>query len=243
MFHLPSKVMICQRCEEPLLKHSVVAFPNKPITFTTIACSSCNSCVGIKLNGKLESIDEVLGSGGERNGWMKVTSDEDNVVYYVLNKVLYEQYEAPDVEKFESTYDLPDSNDVLKILWYQGVAIGFYTLKLKGTYNEKTRCKYEMTTLDTAYIRCSCRRKGFGTSILKDLITDHPDQDIGLSKPISTAMWNVLHKFLMQNSQYRLRFWEIEGTGREGERTLVWYSLNSKSKKKISKEGRELSNK
>ncbi|XP_071449583.1 protein FAM169B-like [Hetaerina americana] len=220
--------MICSRCRNPLQKYSVIRYLHHSIDVSTITCPACDVCIGINLKGKWKNVDQVLGSGGERNGWIEVSSVEDKAVHFVLSKVLYEQYEPPDSHNFESPYDLPESSDVVKILWCKGIAVGFYTLKLKGTWNEEMGSKYEMNTLDTAYIRNSHRRKGYGTSILYDLVNTYPGENVGLSKPISNSMRMVLSKFLSQHTQYRLNFWEIEGSGSEGFRTLVWYSMKSK---------------
>ncbi|XP_046400491.1 protein FAM169B-like isoform X2 [Ischnura elegans] len=225
-----SMEVICLRCRKSPLKSSIKIFHHIAFDISTISCQDCDICVGIKLKENWKDVDQVLGSGGVRNGWMEVSTVEDKIVHYVLSKVLYEQHEPPESRNFESAYDLPDSTDVVKLLWCNGVAVGFYTLKLKGTLNEETNTKYEMDTLDTAYIRNSCRRKGYGTSILCDIVKSHPGEDIGLSEPISNAMWKVLYKFLSKHGEYRLRFWAIEGSGCEGFRTLIWYSMKSRKK-------------
>ncbi|XP_047120772.1 soluble lamin-associated protein of 75 kDa-like isoform X3 [Schistocerca piceifrons] len=40
----------------------------------------------------------------------------------------------------------------------------------------------------------------------------------------------VLKKFLAERPTYRRKFWEVEGTGQEGDRKLIWYSLLRKER-------------
>lgn len=49
---------------------------------------------------------------------------------------------------------------------------------------------YQITTLDTAYIRKSYRGKGLGVSIIEDIVATFPDEDIGLSTPVSLSMYH-----------------------------------------------------
>lgn len=133
----------------------------------------------------------------------------ERLIYYILSQIILPENDTPRVEKLESLYDFADTFDRIFIRWDDGRPVGFYTVKPEGIdlmflctnfMNIKTGCcfkgteipsinrKYTMPVLDTAYIRSECRRKGFGTEILYDMIRYFPNKDIGLSKPISDGM-------------------------------------------------------
>nr|CAD7591865.1 unnamed protein product [Timema genevievae] len=167
-----------------------------------------------------------------RSSELGVSSAADRVVHYTLSQILYNTYEPPSDNELEVLYDIPDRGDQIKILWLQKAAIGFYTVKLKGTLIENTDEKYAMHMLDTAYIRTTHRRQGHGLSILIDLLQGRVGQDMGLSSPISRSMWRVLKRFLRDFPEWRENLWEMEGAGKEGNRKLIWLSLASKNKQK-----------
>lgn len=97
---------------------------------------------------------------------------------------------------------------------------------------EDTMELYSMNTLDTAYIRLPHRRQGFGTSLIVDLVETWPGDNIAFSKPISVPMQKVLEKYLQENEKSRYLFWEVDRTGDEGNRKLLWFSLKANKKKK-----------
>lgn len=48
---------------------------------------------------------------------------------------------------------------------------------------------YSMVTLDTIFVRTSCRRRGLASEAVEDLVKDVPaPNNIGFSYPISTGM-------------------------------------------------------
>lgn len=137
---------------------------------------------------------------------------------YILNQIVYKEYEVPDENLLQSIYAFPPSTDCRKLLWIKGKCVGFYTAKPKGKIyfflqrffiikfsfiEEKMTFTlvnnlgsldadclewYRMTVLDTLFIRHSQRRKGFAMSALQDLLQEFPDQNIGFSCPISIPM-------------------------------------------------------
>ncbi|CAG2061285.1 unnamed protein product [Timema podura] len=145
--------------------------------------------VAINWRNVWRTLQEVLTDCTKDNGWLHVSSAADRVVHYTLSQILYNTYEPPSDNELEVLYDIPDRGDQIKILWLQKAAIGFYTVKLKGTLIENTDEKYAMHMLDTAYIRTTHRRQGHGLSILTDLLQGRVGQDMGLSSPISRSMW------------------------------------------------------
>lgn len=66
-----------------------------------------------------------------------------------------------------------------------------------------------MTTLDTAYIRKSHRRRGLGLSILEDIVKTFPDEDIGLSTPVSMSMYHGKYAKARQCQTYKFNSWNL----------------------------------
>ncbi|XP_063229705.1 protein FAM169B-like isoform X2 [Bacillus rossius redtenbacheri] len=194
-----------------------------------LACPACGLCVAVKSNEKWLLLEDVLTSSS-KHGWLPATSCADKVVHYVLSQILYNMFEIQDVEMQEVFYDLPDPADAVNILWLQGKAIGFYTVKLKDSVNEATSERYAMDTLDTAYIQPSHRRCGHGLAMVQEFVSSRIGKEVGFSAPISSAMRGVLEQFLRDNPAWRESMWEVSGTGGDGNRKLLWLSLSAKRK-------------
>lgn len=85
--------------------------------------------------------------------------------------------------------------------------------------------------------------------MIKDILQQFPDQDIGLSQPISHSLesgkqlWGrsvsrclkmlsisfaVVKKLLSGNPQHRDRLWSVENCGEEGDRLNLWLTLACK---------------
>ncbi|XP_057322047.1 soluble lamin-associated protein of 75 kDa-like [Microplitis mediator] len=194
-----------------------------------IDCKLCKNFITIVENNKVVNIDDKFDDCVD-NSWIKVTSDRDKVIYYVLSQIIYREMDTPCEDKFESVYDHADDDDDIYLKWLDNKPVGFYTIKPKGTVIYGTN-RYSMTTLDTAYIRSQYRNKGLGLEIINDIIERYPNEDIGFSKPISHGMQRVLNKFLTQRKEYRRRFWEIQDGGIEGSVKLIWFILRSQLQK------------
>ncbi|ODM88325.1 Soluble lamin-associated protein of 75 kDa [Orchesella cincta] len=102
-------------------------------------------------------------------------------------------------------------------------AAGFYTAKPRGSLDAETMEWYSMAVLDTLFIRKSYRRKGYALSSIEDLLLEFPDQNVGLSFPISLSMKKVASKYLNMHPRDRMKLWEITGCGSEGNCQILWY--------------------
>lgn len=56
----------------------------------------------------------------------------DRLVLFVLNQIIYREYEVPDEDELQVEYAFPPKTDFTKILWMKGEAVGFYSVKPKG---------------------------------------------------------------------------------------------------------------
>uniref|UniRef100_A0A1B6CTI9 N-acetyltransferase domain-containing protein n=1 Tax=Clastoptera arizonana TaxID=38151 RepID=A0A1B6CTI9_9HEMI len=199
---------------------------NYSISIELLNCTVCNICVSIKIRDSWKYIEDILSNKTKKDGWQILDGLNDVAAYYLLSQIFYHQHDSPKTELCEATYDIPDKSDIIKLLWHQNKAVGFYTVKPKGS--EAHYSTYNMTTLDTAYIRKSHRRQGFALNLIHDLLFSWPG-NIGFSTPISIAMWKVLEKFLMLHENYKYLLWEVEGTGEEGSRKLIWFCLKKRN--------------
>ncbi|XP_054288462.1 soluble lamin-associated protein of 75 kDa-like [Macrosteles quadrilineatus] len=188
-------------------------------------CSSCQLTLGILNEDAVQETEEFLTDVHIPLGdhWKKIACTKHPAVHYVLSQLIY----RPDTTRGEVPYALPDPGDIVKLLWCDRKALGFYTVKSNGPRNETSSIFEElgMPTLDTAFISPSHRRRGFGLSMLEDFVSNYPNMDLGFSQPISKSMWKVLKKFLDVNESLRRKFWLIKGNCDEGNKTLIWFCL------------------
>ncbi|XP_074173708.1 protein FAM169B isoform X5 [Rhinolophus sinicus] len=114
-----------------------------------------------------------------------------------------------------------------KILWRDGAAVGFYTTKMKGSLcGEGVGVCYLLPVLDTVFVRRKHRRQGLGVAMLRDFCaTFHEDEALGVSWPISPAMYQVCRKFLSAHPEERGRLWEVEPPGAWGQRGSIWLKV------------------
>ncbi|XP_035702092.1 protein FAM169B isoform X2 [Folsomia candida] len=156
------------------------------------------------------------------DGWHKIEESWERMVLFVLSQVVYKEYEEPDETLLEVEFAFPPPTDLIKILWVNEQPVGFYSVKVKGTLDPVAMECYRMTTLDTLFIRRDYRGQGWGSSAVKDLLLEFPQENIGFSFPISIPMNRVLKKYLEVTPSDRPRFWEVTGCGTEGNTRNLW---------------------
>lgn len=72
----------------------------------------------------------------------------EQTVHFVLSQIIYMEHEVPDCHQLESKYDIPDECDIVKLLWKDHSAIGFYTVKLKGQFIITVKLSQPLSLLD-----------------------------------------------------------------------------------------------
>ncbi|XP_046427424.1 protein FAM169B-like isoform X1 [Neodiprion fabricii] len=193
-------------------------------------CTTCGKFIAIKTVDDVINLDGVIDSDCD-DTWLEAKTRKEKIVYYALSQIIYLERDSPKEEKYESVFAYADESDLVMLRWKNGTAIGFFTLKQKGTkIFPESEVEYAMPVLDTAYIRSECRGNGIGTEIITKITQMFPNEDIGFSRPISDGMSKVLARFLTKSKEFRLKFWEIVDGGNEGNKKLVWYGLQNKRK-------------
>ncbi|NXF93647.1 F169A protein, partial [Eubucco bourcierii] len=185
------------------------------------------TAAALYLGDRWWSIDEIVRTSvPTRQGICQVNSIGERIVLYVLNRIIYRTQE---MEQHEVPFLCHASNAYAKILWERGEAVGFYSVKLKGSpYTTFFDEKYCMTVLDTIFVRKQHRNKHFGLLMLKDFVESFNENRLGLQYPLSTFLHTgKLFNLFFFCKQYLQKYpadcnllWEVEGAGR-------WYQRKS----------------
>jgi len=96
-----------------------------------VDCVDGNHFIAITLKNKLIDVNDTYSDRLE-DGWREIQTDRDKVLFYILNQIVYPNFDTPRPENFESLYALVDEHDLALLRWQGGKAVGFYTIKPAG---------------------------------------------------------------------------------------------------------------
>ncbi|XP_071362981.1 protein FAM169B [Trachinotus anak] len=187
--------------------------------------------VALYLHEKWWCVDDLLRTSSEsRCGLVLVQSMMERVIVFLLSQVVERSPQE------EVLFSLHPRTESCKLLWRDSQAVGFYTVKHKGSLCDSwgSRC-YLLPVLDTVLVRRSCRRRGFGLQMLEDFCSSFSTEEfLGVSSPLSPSMAAVCRRFLQQHEEHRERLYEVEAPGDWTQRRNIWlniqlgrYSLNA----------------
>ncbi|XP_070982041.1 protein FAM169B isoform X2 [Oncorhynchus clarkii lewisi] len=182
--------------------------------------------VALNLHGKWWSLNDVLKtSTNSRSGLVMVQSVMERVILFLLSQIIFGVLERPSGE--EIYFSPHPMREFGKILWHNGEAVGFYTIKKKGSLCDGfTRRSYQLSVLDTVFVRTQWRRSGLALQILADFCKSLPNEEvIGISCPISPSMIKVCSKYLQMHQDQRDRLYEVEAPGGWGQRRNIWLNI------------------
>ncbi|XP_053505485.1 soluble lamin-associated protein of 75 kDa isoform X2 [Ictalurus furcatus] len=197
------------------------------------------TAVALFLANQWHSVEDILKTANSRReGLVKVRSVGERIVLYVLNRLVYRTCE---MGNGEMPFLCHSENDYAKILWKNGQAVGFYSVKPKGSVcNNFLRQCYSLPVMDTIFVRKAHRGKGYGLQMLEDFVDSFNEDELGLKYPLSPAMANVCRHYLDRYPADVDLFWEVEGVGGPYQRTRVAYKLSCRPLSVDShKDGRE----
>ncbi|XP_014644153.1 PREDICTED: protein FAM169B [Ceratotherium simum simum] len=199
--------------DEP--QHKILVLVNPQDTKTVVA---------VYIKESWWTTEDVLRtSDPARQGLMKVQSFGERIVLFILNVVIFGRLERNLDD--DDMFFLPHSvKEQAKILWRDGAAVGFYTTKMKGSLcGSGTGVCYLLPVFDTVFVRRRYRRQGLGMAMLQDFCeTFREEKALGVSCPISPAMYQVCRKFLSARPEEQGRLWEVEPPGAWGQRGNIW---------------------
>ncbi|XP_038130376.1 protein FAM169B [Cyprinodon tularosa] len=167
-------------------------------------------------------LDDVLRTSTSRSGLQSVQTIMERLIIFLLSRVV----ERPPSHG-EVLFSLHPRTENCKVLWKDNQAVGFYTVKHKGSLCDhwSSRC-YLLPVLDTALVRKSCRRRGFGLQMLHDFCSSFSSEDfLGVSSPLSSSMVAVIGRFLQQHEEHRERLYEVEAPGGWTQRRNIWLNI------------------
>ncbi|XP_041512022.1 protein FAM169B-like [Microtus oregoni] len=226
VFSLPTGEQV--RLETPSLRFCTM-YRDEPQhkLLTLVSPQDTKTVVAVYLKDSWWSIEDVLRtSDPTREGLMKVQSFGERIVLFVLNTIVFGRLERSLDD--DDMFFLPHpAKEQAKILWRDGAAVGFYSIKMKGSLcGDGTSACYLLPVLDTVFVRRKNRSQGLGTAMLRDFCdTFREDEALGISCPISPAMYKVLRRFLSIHPGERGRLWEVEPPGAWGQRTNAWLKV------------------
>lgn len=193
-----------------------------------LRCDNCWRTVALRLCDTWWEINDLLKTSDEsRTGWKLVKSFAERVALYVLNCIIQKQLELCRHVTFLTIKE----DEIAKLLWVDHEAVGFYTIKSKGSPYMLFE-HYYMPVVDLIFIRQKARRRGHAMRLIDDLLSMFPEEDVGFSDPISDEMYLVLEKYLKQNPKFKDRLWECRHFGGEGLRRNIWLHLKCLSAEK-----------
>ncbi|XP_058607124.1 protein FAM169B isoform X2 [Onychostoma macrolepis] len=176
--------------------------------------------------GKWWPVGDVLKTSNKsRCGLLLVESVMERVVLFLLSQVIFGILERSLEEGlYFSAYSLWEHG---KILWQNGEAVGFYTIKKKGSLCDGcTGQSYQLPVLDTVFVRSHWRRTGLALQMLEDFCSSQPSEAIlGISFPMSPGMYGVCKKYLEIHKEERERLYEVEAPGGWAQRRNVWLNI------------------
>ncbi|CAJ0938934.1 unnamed protein product [Ranitomeya imitator] len=153
---------------------------------------SCRSAVALHLAHQWWTIEDVVRtSNPSREGLQQVRSLGERIVLYVLNRIIYRKKE---MESNEVPFLCHSSSDYAKILWRNGEAIGFYSVKPSGSMcTAYLTQNYTLPVLDTMFVRKRYRSKDFSLQMLEDFVDCFTEDSLGLRYPLSSVMYAAPH--------------------------------------------------
>ncbi|MCI4386849.1 hypothetical protein PGIGA_G00067530 [Pangasianodon gigas] len=185
------------------------------------------TAVALFLANQWYSVEDILKTANfRREGLVKVRSVGERIVLYVLNRIVYRTNE---MGSGEMPFLCHSENDYAKILWKNGQAVGFYSVKPKGSVcNNSLRQCYFLPVMDSIFVRKAHRGKGYGLQMLEDFVDSFNEDELGLKYPLTPAMTNVCRHYLDRYPADVDLLWEVEGVGGPYQRTRVAYKLSSR---------------
>lgn len=185
-----------------------------------------NSVVAVSLNGRWWGVDDILQSCVPiQEGLQQVQTCGERIVLFVLNCLVCGFMEGGGSENGVCFLPHP-AGELAKILWHRGEAVAFYTYKNKGSLCDRGSQCYMLPVLDTIYVQKKWRKHGFGMTMLQDFCQMFAKEvALGISFPISSDMYHVCGRFLMDNPKEQERLWEVDPPGDWSQRLNIWLQI------------------
>ncbi|XP_023253499.1 trichohyalin-like [Seriola lalandi dorsalis] len=192
------------------------------------------TAVALYLLDRWWTVDDILKTtDAARDGAMEVETVGERLVLYILNRVIYR---AKEMSSDELPFLCHGERDYAKILWSNGEAVGFYSVKPSGSLcNSYSTRNYQLPVMDSMYVRKCQRGKGFGLQMLEDFVLSFKEDCLGLRYPITKSMYKVCEKYLCQYPGDTDLLWEVESVGALNQRTNIASRIQTMALSAVSK--------
>ncbi|XP_056233175.1 LOW QUALITY PROTEIN: trichohyalin-like [Seriola aureovittata] len=192
------------------------------------------TAVALYLLDRWWTVDDILKTtDAARDGAMEVETVGERLVLYILNRVIYR---AKEMSSDELPFLCHGERDYAKILWSNGEAVGFYSVKPSGSLcNSYSTRSYQLPVMDSMYVRKCQRGKGFGLQMLEDFVLSFKEDCLGLRYPITKSMYKVCEKYLCQYPGDTDLLWEVESVGALNQRTNIASRIQTMALSAVSK--------
>nr|XP_040019418.1 protein FAM169B isoform X2 [Gasterosteus aculeatus aculeatus] len=192
--------------------------------------------VALYLHGRWWHVDDVLrtssdsrvglislAAGSRRRSSSQAQSLTERVVVFLLSRVVERS------RRDEVAFSLHPRTESCKVLWRDGQAVGFYTIKHKGSLCDGgggSSRGYLLPVLDTVLVRRSWRRRGLGLHMLTDFCASFAAEPfLGVSSPLSPGMVAVCRSFLQKHQERLEQLYEVEAPGGWTQRRNIWLGI------------------
>uniref|UniRef100_A0A4W5P871 Soluble lamin-associated protein of 75 kDa-like n=1 Tax=Hucho hucho TaxID=62062 RepID=A0A4W5P871_9TELE len=185
------------------LKHKIMALFSPDDQLTAVA---------LYLAGQWWSVEDILRtSDPSRTGLVKARSLGERIVLYILNRIVYR---VGEMDKPEVPFLCHGQHDFAKVLWKDGNAVGFYSVKPKDSLcNNFVTQRYQLPVMDSIFVRKCHRGNGHGLQMLEDFVDSFKDNQLGLKYPLSLTMYKVCGQYLCRYPADQDLLWVVEGVG------------------------------
>ncbi|CDQ94867.1 unnamed protein product [Oncorhynchus mykiss] len=118
------------------------------------------------------------------------------------------------MDKPEVPFLCHGQHDFAKLLWKDGNAVGFYSVKPKDSLcNNFVTQRYQLPVMDSMFVRKCHRGNGHGLQMLEDFVDSFKDNQLGLKYPLSLTMYKVCGRYLCRYPADQDLLWVVEGVG------------------------------
>ncbi|XP_034398107.1 neurofilament heavy polypeptide-like isoform X4 [Cyclopterus lumpus] len=190
--------------------------------------------VALYLMDRWWAVDDILKTADPtRGGAVEVKTMGEKIVLYILNRVVYR---AKEMSPEELPFLCHGEKDHAKILWNDGEAAGFYSVKPAGSFCSSFSTRsYQLPVMDSIFVRRCQRGKGFGLQMLEDFVLSFQEDCLGLRYPISKFMYKVCEKYLCQYPGDTDLLWEVQSIGGPKQRTNIARKIQAMDQSAVSR--------
>ncbi|KAL4660906.1 FK506-binding protein 5-like [Arapaima gigas] len=170
------------------------------------------TAVALYLANQWWAVEDILKTANPiRKGLLKVQTLGERIVLYILNCVVYRAHE---IGTDEVPFLCHTKDDFVKILWNDGKAIGFYSVKPKdSSYGNSLTQVYQLPVMNSMFVRNSYRGNQYGLQLLEDFVQSFREDLVGVDSPLSPFMYKACEEYLSMYPEDKYLLWGVRGVG------------------------------